>query len=129
VFLDIARANRVSTGFLEAQKAVWQRPECNTDAGSTNPTCILPALDAILQPTSFAEDVTAFESGFEAWTGIDIALPMLKTASAWSLFQNGVVNSPPRSSSGWPSVSRSARASGSCDGPCEALRSRCNPRR
>ena len=93
VFLDIARANRVNTGFLEAQKAVWQRPECNTDPGSTSPACILPALDAILQPTSFAEDVTAFESGFEAWTGIDLALPMLKTASAWSLFQNGVVNS------------------------------------
>jgi len=93
VFLDIARANRVNTGFLEKQNAVWQQPECNTDTGSANPACILPALDTTLQPTSFADHVTAFESGLEAWTGIDLSLPMLKTASAWSLFQNGVVNS------------------------------------
>jgi polar amino acid transport system substrate-binding protein len=93
VFLDFARVNRISTGFLERQNAVWQRPECNTDAGSTNPACILPALNTTLQPTSFADHVTAFESGLEAWAGIDLALPMLKTASAWSLFQNGVVNS------------------------------------
>jgi polar amino acid transport system substrate-binding protein len=93
VFLNIARANRVNTGFLEKQNAVWQRPECNTDAGSTDPACVLPALDTTLQPTGFADHVTAFESGLEAWTGIDLTLPMLKTASAWSLFQNGVVNS------------------------------------
>jgi len=93
VFLDFARANRISTGFLERQTAIWQRPECNTDAGSTNPACILPALSARLQPTSFAEHIAAFESRFAAWTGIDLALPMLKTTSAWSLFQNGVVNS------------------------------------
>jgi polar amino acid transport system substrate-binding protein len=93
VFLGIALASRVSTGFLEKQTAIWQRPECNTDSGSTNPACILPALNATPQPTSFADHVAAFESRVEAWTGIDLALPMLKTASAWSLFLNGVVNS------------------------------------
>jgi ABC-type amino acid transport substrate-binding protein/ABC-type amino acid transport system permease subunit len=93
VFLDVARANRVGTGFLERQRAVWRQPECNTATGSINPACVLPALSAALQPTGFADDVTAFESWFASSTGIELLLPMLKTAPAWSLFWNGVVNS------------------------------------
>lgn len=93
VFLGIARANRVGTGFLERQRAVWNRPECNTDAGSTNPACVLPALDAALQPTPFAGRVTAIEDWIEARTGVDFSLPMFKTMPAWSLFKDGIVNS------------------------------------
>jgi polar amino acid transport system substrate-binding protein len=93
VFLDIARANRVGTGFLERQRAVWRQPECNTGTGSTNLACVLPALSAALQPTGLADRVTAFESWFASSTGIELLLPMLKTAPAWSLFWNGVVNS------------------------------------
>ncbi len=93
VFLGIARANRVGTGFLERQQAVWNRPECNTDTGSTNPACVLPALDADLQPTPFAGRVTAVEDWIEARTGVDFSLPMFKTMPAWSLFKDGIVNS------------------------------------
>ena len=93
VFLDIARANRVGTGFLERQRAVWRQPECDTATGSANSTCVLPALSAALQPTGFADSVTAFENWFASFTGIDLMLPMLKTAPAWSLFWSGVVNS------------------------------------
>lgn len=93
VFLDIARANRVSTGFLERQQAVWKRPECNTDAGSANPACVLPALNADLQPTPFAGRVVAAEKWFKAWIGVELSLPMLKTMPAWSLFKAGIVNS------------------------------------
>ena len=51
---------------------------------------MLAPLDATLKPTSFAGDVTAFEKWVDKSTGIDLALPMLKTAPAWSLFQDGI---------------------------------------
>ena len=93
VFLEIARTNRVGTGFLERQQAIWQRPECNTDMGSRNGACILPALSTGLAPTAFAGRVAIFEDWVEARTGIDLQLPMLKTVPAWSLFKAGIVNS------------------------------------
>jgi ABC-type amino acid transport substrate-binding protein/ABC-type amino acid transport system permease subunit len=93
VFLDIARENRIGTAFLERQKAVWQRPDCNVADGATNPACILPALNASLQPTPFAGRVNEFEDWIEKHLGLDVTLPMLKTAPAFSLFLNGMVNS------------------------------------
>jgi polar amino acid transport system substrate-binding protein len=93
VFLEIARANRVGTGFLERQQAVWNRPECNTDTGNTNPACVLPALNADLLPTPFAATVLAFEKWVKASTGAELSLPMLKTLPAWSLFKDGIANS------------------------------------
>lgn len=93
VFLDIARENRIGTAFLERQRVVWQRADCNTATGSTNAACVLPALDASLQPTPFAARVVAFEDWIEKRFGLDVTLPMLKTAPAFSLFLNGMVNS------------------------------------
>ncbi len=93
VFLGIAHGNSIGTGFLERQRVVWNRPECNTDTGSTNPACVLPALDAALQPTPFAGRATAIEDWVEARTGVDFSLPMFKTMPAWSLFKDGIVNS------------------------------------
>ena len=93
VFLELGRKNRIGTGFLREQQLVWQRPECNTATGSANPGCVLPALNTTLQPTSFAKPVASFEDWFELRTGIDLTLPMLKTAPAWSMFKEGVVNS------------------------------------
>ena len=93
VFLDSARANHIATAFLERQAAVWERPECNSGTGSTNPACILPPLNTTLQPTVFAGSITALETWFASHTGIDLLLPMFKTVPAWSLFQDGIVNS------------------------------------
>ncbi len=93
LFLDIGRLHSVGLGFLEQQQQVWRRPACNTAEGSRDPACILPPLDAALQPTSFAPDVTAVEDWVEARTGIDLQLPMLKTVPAWSLFWDGVAYS------------------------------------
>ena len=93
VFLSVARANRIGTGFLERQNIVWRKPECDTDTGSTNPDCVLPPFDAEFAPTAFAGPVEGFERWFSGLTGYELLLPMLKTAPAWSLFQNGVVNS------------------------------------
>ena len=93
VFLEIGRAHHIGLGFLEKQQAVWRRPECNTATGSTNPNCVLPPLDAALKPTSFAGSVSAFETWLDDRTGIELALPMLKTAPAWSVFKDGVMNS------------------------------------
>lgn len=93
LFIDIARTHRIGLGFLQRQQQVWRSVECNVETGSTNPNCILPPLDAALKPTSFAPEVTSFEDWVEKKAGIDLTLPMLKTAPAWSMFKDGVVNS------------------------------------
>jgi polar amino acid transport system substrate-binding protein len=93
LFIDIGRLHSIRLGFLQQQQQVWRNPECNTDAGSANPSCVLPPLNTALQPTSFAADVTSLENWVDARTGIDLTLPMLKTAPAWSLFKDGVVYS------------------------------------
>ena len=93
MFLEFGRKHRIGTAFLEQQQAVWQRPDCNAEAGSANAACVLPPFNAELKPTPFAGSVAAFEAWFESWTGIDLTLPMLKTAPAWSMFKDGVVNS------------------------------------
>lgn len=91
--IEIARAHRIGLAFLQRQQRVWRSIECNVETGSTNPNCILPPLDAALKPTSFAPEVTAVEDWVEKQAGIDLTLPMLKTAPAWSMFKDGVVNS------------------------------------
>ena len=93
VFLDFARKERIGTAFLEKEHAVWQRPECNTDTGSSNPACVLPALDTELKPTPFAGSVLAFEAWTESRLGLDVTLPMLTIAPAFTMFLDGVVNS------------------------------------
>jgi polar amino acid transport system substrate-binding protein len=90
LFIDIGRLHSIRLGFLEQQQAVWRRPACNVATGSTDPNCVLAPLDATLKPTSFAPDVTAFEKWVDKSTGIDLSLPMLKTAPAWSLFVDGI---------------------------------------
>ncbi|SEP30994.1 ABC-type amino acid transport substrate-binding protein [Rhodospirillales bacterium URHD0017] len=90
LFIDIGRLHSIRLGFLRQQQEVWRTPECNTDAGTANPKCVLPPLNTALQPTSFAAGVTTFEQWVEDGTGIDLTLPMLKTAPAWSLFRDGV---------------------------------------
>jgi ABC-type amino acid transport substrate-binding protein/ABC-type amino acid transport system permease subunit len=92
-FLDLARANHIGRAFLEKQSDVWQRPECDTDTGSSNSACVLPALNAEMKPTPFAGGVIAFEDWVEYWSDFDLTLPMFKTAPAWSMFKDGVVNS------------------------------------
>ncbi len=92
VFLELARKHHIATGFLEEQRKVWASPTCNTDTGATNPACVLPALDAELEPTTFAGPVNAFEDWFSSMTGIDLSLPMLKTVPAWSLLLSGIGN-------------------------------------
>lgn len=93
MFLEFGRKHRIGTAFLEQQQAVWQRPDCNTEAGGANDACVLPPFDAELKPTPFAGSVAAFEAWFESRTGIDLTLPMLTTAAAWSMFKDEVANS------------------------------------
>jgi ABC-type amino acid transport substrate-binding protein/ABC-type amino acid transport system permease subunit len=93
VFLELARRHRIASLFLLDQREVWQRPQCNTDRGSSDPACVLPPLDATLAPTPFAAKVEAFEDWSERRLGIDLTLPMLKTAPAFSLFVSGMINS------------------------------------
>jgi polar amino acid transport system substrate-binding protein len=92
IFLDIARRHRIATSFLEEQQNVWRSPACNSDSGSTDSACILPALGTELEPTPFAGAVKAFEDWFSAATGIELSLPMLTTVPAWSLLLSGIGN-------------------------------------
>ncbi len=93
VFIDIARTNRIGTGFLETQREVWNRAECITSNGKVDLVCVLPALDTALESTSFATSITEFENWVAARIGITLTLPMFKIAPAWSLLKAGVVNS------------------------------------
>ena len=93
VLLDIARQHKIRPNFLQAQQVVWNRPDCNVDGAASDPSCVLPALHAVLEPTSFVADVDAFEAWVAEATGWDISLPMLKTAPAWALFVKGMINS------------------------------------
>jgi ABC-type amino acid transport system permease subunit len=93
VFLEIARANRIRTGFLEQQAELWRGAACNRAAGATQPGCVLPALDTALAPTAFAGRVAAVERWILEATGLRVSLAMLKTEPAWDLFRAGVVNS------------------------------------
>jgi len=93
VFLAAAKANHVGTRFLRQQQEVWSRPECNTDTGGTNPACVLPPSNPDLAATPFANGVVEFEAMVSRLTGIELTLPMLTIAPAWSLFLSGVVNS------------------------------------
>lgn len=92
-FLRIARENHVGTGFLERQRVVWNRPDCNVATGNSDPACVLPALSAVLERTPIAGRVAAFETWMEKHTGIALQLPMFKTMPAWQLFKAGIVNS------------------------------------
>jgi len=93
LFIDIGRLHNIRLGFLQEQQIVWRRAECNTASGVGNPSCVLAPLNTALRPTGFAGDVAAFERWVDDNTGVDIALPMLKTVPAWSLFKDGVANS------------------------------------
>ena len=90
LFIDIGRLHSIGLGFLVEQQQVWRRPACNTAQASRDPACVLPPLNAALQPTAFAPDVTAVEDWVEGKLGVDLQLPMLKTVPAWSLFRDGV---------------------------------------
>ncbi|ANK82590.1 MAG: hypothetical protein TEF_18650 [Rhizobiales bacterium NRL2] len=93
VFLRLAQENRIRTVFLEAQQAIWSSAACNHPAGNDDPACVLPALDAAIEPTEFAARVEAFEAWMKDRTGVALSLAMLKTKPAWTLFWSGVVNS------------------------------------
>ena len=90
---EIARANHIATGFLAAQQDVWRRPECDTAAGSNQTACVLPPLDAELEPTRFAGRISDAEAWISSQTGLRLSLPMLKTVQACSLLRRGVINS------------------------------------
>jgi ABC-type amino acid transport substrate-binding protein/ABC-type amino acid transport system permease subunit len=93
VFLEFAKKEKIATAFLEQQKAVWNRLDCNLADGPNRSACVLPALDSELTPTRFARPVAVLESWVDAHLGFDLQLPMLKTLSAWSLFRSGVATS------------------------------------
>jgi polar amino acid transport system substrate-binding protein len=90
--IGMARSNQIATQFLEQQQAAWQGV-CATESGRSDPVCNLPPATSDLQPTSFAPQVAAVQAWLSAKLSIPIALPMLETEHAWSLFWDGIVNS------------------------------------
>ncbi|WP_158923906.1 transporter substrate-binding domain-containing protein, partial [Acidisphaera sp. S103] len=92
VLIGMARTHQIATRFLEQQQAAWQGV-CATASGLSDPACNLPPATSDLQPTSFAPQVAAVEAWLSAKLSIRVALPMLETEHAWSLFRAGIVNS------------------------------------
>lgn len=92
VFFAAASANHIATEFLAQQQALWGRPECLA-ANGDGQACLLSPFNAALEPTAFAGRISVLEAWLHRVVGIEISLPMLKTAPAWSLFLSGVVNS------------------------------------
>jgi ABC-type amino acid transport system permease subunit len=93
VFLAAARANHIATAFLEQQRKVWARPQCDNDGGSTNPACIIPPVDTTTALTRIAVPVAGFEAWVASKTGFNLELPMLETMPAWTLFADGIIDS------------------------------------
>ena len=90
--IGMARAHQIATQFLEQQQTAWQGV-CASEAGRGDPVCDLPPATSDLQPTRFAPQVAAVEAWLSETLGIKVALPMLETEHAWSLFRTGIINS------------------------------------
>jgi ABC-type amino acid transport substrate-binding protein/ABC-type amino acid transport system permease subunit len=90
--IDFARNNHIAPQFLEQQQALW-RGVCATDARRSNPDCDVPPASSDVQPTAFAGQVATGLAWLNTHFSIAIALPMLETQHAWSLFQEGIFNS------------------------------------
>jgi polar amino acid transport system substrate-binding protein len=92
ILIRMARAHQIATGFLEQQQAAW-KGVCATEAWHGDPACDLPPAASDQQPTRFAPQVAAVEAWLSRTLSIHVALPMLETEHAWSLFQTGIINS------------------------------------
>jgi ABC-type amino acid transport substrate-binding protein/ABC-type amino acid transport system permease subunit len=93
VFLDLAARNGAPLAFLRDQQAVWRTPGCIRSDGGPAASCLAAPVDSALPPTPFAARVEAAERWLKASLGLRVDLPMLKTAPAWALFLDGLVNS------------------------------------
>jgi ABC-type amino acid transport system permease subunit len=91
--IDLARANKIDAGFLEAQQEVWTRPACQNPNFAGAIGCILPPLNIDVQRTRFASSVETVEVWLATRLGVHMSLPMFTSAAAWTLLCNGVVNS------------------------------------
>ena len=93
VYLGLAARNGVPLDFLHAQQAAWRSAACLRADGGPASGCLIDPVDSALPPTPFAGRVQAFEDWLEARLGVPVSFPMLKTAPAWTVFLNGLVNS------------------------------------
>ena len=93
VFLELARRNGAPTDFLLAQQAAWAGSGCVGADGGPEPACLAGPVENALPETPFAGRVAAFEAWLEATLGVHVALPMLKSVPALTLFTTGLVNS------------------------------------
>lgn len=90
VFIALAEANQVDTGFLRQQQAVWRRPECDRPEGTVAAPCLLPPLDNRPVRLAWAPEVERLEAWLQATLGLRVSLPMFKTEVAFGLFRAGL---------------------------------------
>ncbi|MBW4024398.1 MAG: transporter substrate-binding domain-containing protein [Proteobacteria bacterium] len=93
VFLRLAERNGVAPAFLREQRAVWQRPTCDTAQGFANPACVLPPRQSDMARTRFAGTVAAAEAFIAAHLGLHLSLAIFKLQPAWDLVRQGILNS------------------------------------
>ena len=93
VFVDLATRNGVPADFLRSQQALWRSAGCVRADGAPAESCMAGPVDSSLPPTRFAPEVEAAERWLADTLGLKVALPMLKTQAALTLFLAGLVNS------------------------------------
>jgi len=92
VFLQLARANRLDTTFLQAEQARWSSSACVAEDGTPEPVCLMPPADLsnTRDATAFAPQATWIERSFRGWFGITLGLSLLKDRSSFSLLLQGI---------------------------------------
>jgi len=93
LFIDIGRLHSIRLASSRRSRSCGDRRSATPMPAPPTPGACWPPLDAALKPTSFAGDVTGVRAMGRDRTGVDVTLPMLKTAPAWSLFKDGVAYS------------------------------------
>ena len=93
VFIDLAARHGVPLAFLQQQQALWRTADCVRPDGAPAAACLAAPVESALPPTRFAPAVESAERWLADTLGLHVALPMLKTVPALSLFLTGLVNS------------------------------------
>ena len=92
-FLALAARNGVPAAYLRTQQALWRGAGCVRADGAPAAACLTAPVDSTLPATRFAPAVEAAERWLSDTLGVRVALPMLTTAPALTLFLSGLVNS------------------------------------
>lgn len=92
-FLDLARRNRLDTGFLEAERQRWSAPGCVEADGQPAAACLIPPVETATASDSVGAVPDAgrwLERHAAEWLGLPLDLTLLKSAATSQLLLEGI---------------------------------------